>query len=427
MGPVTGPLSPWNGQRLERKVGMRASTGPWRLVSIVVAVVIFAGVFPLAGASREVIVESSGAIDTGIGAPVSWESPWGSGNSVPALEDPDVSVVRMRNDRQLVYVAQGDIPDFGALLASIQTHAGADPGSRVTVDSDGASYWLDLLRIEGDAFGSFAVGRDDAEVDVLTVYLGPVSEFADGFAEAQAAIAVGGEGIFDGVGGPGLQALLEANLPALGEASPASANDEPEAATPEATEVPAVDEDVPFAEAGMVGERSYLSPQFGVSIAWTSDWDLDYTFGDPVVSDRKQRFDYVNLLWNEDWSAWMAVTVSPMSWGSMEEFIGYAASDQATIDAYGDAATVAMSSASPALGGIVTLIDEGAADPTLVYEEYRFSADGGSLVQVLLVSLDPAVTQGAIEAAQEGITVDGEPVLVYYPPADVADVHGDVD
>lgn len=323
---------------------------------------------------------------------------------------------------------------------------GAAPDSVVTIDQGDTgtiAYWLDSLSVGGQPWGSFTLARTEGSSDaqVITMYLGPVAGFADGLASAQGAITVNDEPVLDGVGGEGLEELLVAAAPESdtgGDATPEADTDEPatDEPTDEPTEEPAdepsgddndkfgggdADEDVPYADVGMVGPRQYEGPQFGVEIEWTSDWDLDEDFGEAVTSDPKTGVDAVHLLWNEERAAWMMVIMFDRDGLTIPGIIDNI--DAIAEDNFGEDASVAMANGSSGLGAAVFLLDEGSRDPTLVYEEYRLSADGGALIVVRMISVDPDVTESAIEAASEGIQIDGEPILIYFPPADVADVH----
>ena len=364
---------------------------------VVVISVLLGSLTPAAVLGQDVTVERSGSIDTGIGDTIFWQSPWESGGEQPIANAPDVSVVMTRYDQHFAFVAQGTIADAAALREAMHERVRALQGAPgdaavddpVTVDSsvaDPVSYWLDLIAVEGAAYGSFALARTGAEVEVLTVFIGPVGEFADGFADAQAGLRIGDGAVFDGVDGDGLQALLEENLSMLPEASPVAPK--------------------PWRQHGRSGgrrhERGHRSggrrmrtfrspmsawsariPMSARSSGSPSNGRVTGTSTTPSVTrccpTGSTRQTSSSSSGTRNMTAWMIIFVWPNFEESMEEFVDYAASSQATLDTYGEGASVAMSGASPTLGAVVTLIDEGAADPALIYEEYHVSADGGGI------------------------------------------------
>jgi hypothetical protein len=407
---------------------------------------------------------------------VSWSEPW--------VLDPATSAnsLLFTHDDHRLHVARVVNADAGAAIDDSLSALGADIDTRSTVDSgesDDVSYALDLVVANGDVAGSFAIVRRGADVQVLTLFLAPVAEFAQGFALAQSTVTIDGAPVFDGVGGDGLQSALDSALPAFeapvaspaGQASPVADASEPtapvtsdpteepggeptSAVTPEptqqSTEEPVAeptteptetpdgpqieepsddarddmggnDNDVPYDDVGMVGTRAYESPQYGVAIEWTRDWELDEDFGPAVVSDPKLEQDTVHLLWTSEWSAWMTIYVIDSYSVAIPDFVDYY-SDNIP---YGDDAEVVLSDASSTMGGIVTLIDEGEAYPTLIYDEIRYGPERDSLVVIQLISLDPNVTDGIIRAARNDISIDGEPALSFFHPDDVGDIHED--
>lgn len=342
---------------------------------------------------------------------------------------------------RFVLVLAGEIDNGAQQRLDALAELGAADDSIESVDAgdtESLAYWLDVALVDGQPWGAFTVVRTEADsgTQVFTMYAAPVEGFADGLASAQESITVNGEPVFDGVGGEGLEELLVAAAPAAtddgegtDEATPAPSEDDEPAADP--TEEPGADdgdkfaprdnEDLPYADVGMVGPREYVSPQFGVEVEWTSDWALDEDFGDAVLSDPKIGVDLVSLLWNEERNAWLSIFM--VSRGDLTvDGIAANAAENARNN-FGEDASVVMANGSSGLGAAVILIDEGRGDPTLVYEEYRLSADGQALVVVSLFSIDADVTEAGIESATASITIDGEPVLIYYPAADVADVH----
>lgn len=68
-------------------------------------------------------------------------------------------------------------------------------------------------------------------------------------------------------------------------------------ATEEATDEPADPEDLEAA--GLVGSRSYESPQFGYTVDWSRDWDVDAYYEPPVISSEDDEQDLLYLVWTD--------------------------------------------------------------------------------------------------------------------------------
>jgi hypothetical protein len=53
-----------------------------------------------------------------------------------------------------------------------------------------------------------------------------------------------------------------------------------------------------FEDAGITGETSYESPQFGYTVEWDRDWEVDTSADEPVLTDESRGYDSLNLVWD---------------------------------------------------------------------------------------------------------------------------------
>jgi len=213
----------------------------------------------LVNASQATPAGSSGSFVTTAGREVTWSEPWVFNEERSHLGNENVQVLQFDNDDFLIRVEIGYIPDIEHSLDLHQQSVGGDTDQRVTLDGgvgDPVSYWLDQLPVNGVPYGSFAfaqVGGD--RTGTMTVFLAPVTSFADGFASAQAGIAIDGTAVFDGAEGDGLQDLLVAAAPAAGD-------NMVDGGSPKLGDF---DEDE---ETG-----SWTEPVYGFDVTWSGEWE----------------------------------------------------------------------------------------------------------------------------------------------------------
>jgi hypothetical protein len=72
--------------------------------------------------------------------------------------------------------------------------------------------------------------------------------------------------------------------------------DRPEEGEPGSEEPPSGNDE--FEDAGITGETSYESPQFGYTVEWDTDWEVDTGADEPVLTDESRRYDSLNLVWD---------------------------------------------------------------------------------------------------------------------------------
>ncbi|HYI24388.1 MAG TPA: hypothetical protein VD767_03175, partial [Thermomicrobiales bacterium] len=150
------------------------------------------------------------------GNTVSWSSPWAL---VPEYSGAEEGVETVFLSTQLGIVVVMTLPaEIDVELARDQFLEGffGEFEASTTIDRgayDGLSYSLDILLIEEFEYGAFSLFRagSGSTPTFVTFFIAPISAFASEFSSAQNSVQVDGTGIFPGVGGQGLQDLLEAN------------------------------------------------------------------------------------------------------------------------------------------------------------------------------------------------------------------------
>lgn len=195
---------------------------------------------------------------------------------------------------------------------------------------------------------------------------------------------------------------------------------------------PATTGNVRYADAGMVSDTSYVSPQFGTQVQWTDEWRLDPASAVPVMTDPANSTDFVTIAWfGNEWGR-LAVYSLP-AWGvpGIQQLIDAEISQGFIATQYGDDAVILMSDGTATHGAILIRVPGMAG--AYVYEEYRLSADGSSITVAQLIIMAGDGLLGFLDtdldrtlvAAQEGVTVNGEPVLTYYPVDTVLEAFGE--
>jgi hypothetical protein len=182
------------------------------------------------------------------------------------------------------------------------------------------------------------------------------------------------------------------------------------------------DENVPFADVGMVGAQQYQSPQYGIEIEWTSDWYLDEDYDEAVLSDPGAGEDAIHLAWDDDWTAWLGIYMMPADGLVISRLVDFV-STEGSEEVFGEGSQILLADATGSMGAVVALIDD--TSPVLVFTEFRYANGHDVVVYVEFMSLFPESTVAALESASASITVNGEPILIYFPPEDVGEAHED--
>jgi hypothetical protein len=173
-----------------------------------------------------------------------------------------------------------------------------------------------------------------------------------------------------------------------------------------------------YADAGLVEPGYYVSPHTSTEIRWdTVAWELDPWFDPPVVSSNAGDELYLAVTTQNGVS--MAVYIYPSYGDTMDEIMSFVSSSTNIADVFGPDAEVVLNTAAGPRGALVVRDASGGFDPWMIYSEFYLVNDGEVLVEVQLVAPASMATE-AITAAQAQITLDGQPVMTFYPTADVA-------
>jgi hypothetical protein len=166
---------------------------------------------------------------------------------------------------------------------------------------------------------------------------------------------------------------------------------------------------------GIVGDGQYVSPQYGVGIEWdTASWDI---YDEVATSDPTYGEDMLHLAWLSEEPAWIHVIIVPPNDATLAEFVAYNADPDVYQPIYGRDAELLATSVEGSRGANVfrAWADD---EPVLVLESYVFAKDGGSMVVTLYIAPASSVEE-SLPSAQQGIVIDGEPILPYQEVEDI--------
>jgi hypothetical protein len=435
--------------------------------ALVVLGVIFA---TLVGASGSSVVAAQGAglvddttyvLET-TGEEVTWDDPWAFDEDISEVGD-GYEIVALTGGVSSLLISvlpNGlDIEEARDLVLD-EFQAGTD--AFATIDRgayDDISYSLDLANIGGVDLGVFTLFRGGSG-DTPTfayIFIGAVQGFSDGFESSQEEIAIGGEPIFNGVDGEGLQRQLEQNVgdaprqsddsndadtPSSGEDVETPEAEDAETPEPGANkaifdteeETPELNEDAAqagadddrartderideeFIDLGVVSQGEYVSPQFGSELVWDETWLLYEDADEPVVSDEDEGTDSINLVWNDDGIALIRVELFDAQGATPGEVVEFWTSDEFL----GDASEVVLEDSDRDIGGVVILDATEDGSEIVVYREVYLLDDGETLALITYLS-EPATVEDSLLDARDGIELDGEPILGFFDAEEVID------
>lgn len=411
--------------------------------------------------AKAVFAQGSGLVDDTTyvlettGEEITWDDPWAFDDDISEVGDgyEIVALTGGLSNLLISVLPNGlDIEQARDLVLD-EFQAGTD--AFATIDRgayDNISYSLDLANIGGADLGVFTLFRGGSG-DVPTfayIFIGAVQAFSDGLGSAQEEIAVAGDPIFEGVDGGGLQAQLEQNAGDTPERTDDS-NDSNDSETPspdDGTKTPdAGDEETPerdtsnvifdskktpeldedssqsgadeeideeFIDLGVVSQGEYVSPQFGSELVWDETWLLYEDADEPVVSDEDEGTDSISLVWNDDGIALIRVELFDAQGATPAEVVEFWTSD----DFLGEASEVVLEDSDRNTGGVVTLDATEDGSEIVVYREVHLLNDGETLALITYLS-EPTTVEDSLLNAQDGIELDGEPILEFFDAEDV--------
>ena len=182
------------------------------------------------------------------------------------------------------------------------------------------------------------------------------------------------------------------------------ADDEP---APE--EAPSGDED--FADEGVTGATSYESPQFGYTLEWGTDWEIDTDVDEPVLSSARDGYDSINLIWEGPGRAQSFLTVNGAdgSGGNPRSEVTRWTSE-AYIDEVWDPddhrVDVVLDDSGRDVGTVVYLVENTTDNYT--YVAFNHVLTIGDTSVYVFYSLSDAFVDEAFTALVEDIELDGE-------------------
>lgn len=167
-----------------------------------------------------------------------------------------------------------------------------------------------------------------------------------------------------------------------------------------------------YADAGVVEPGHFVGPQTGVDVQWSDAWQLDPNVSPPVETDPEAGSDLVNIDCIDDESLWITVLAMPSGGGGIDPFVDIASSPD-WISQFGPDATVVHTEISGDRG-VVLVKDTSVVPARMIYTELTLVDNGQTL---LVVGAGGPLEQAGegIRFVQETVTVNGEPVLGWYP------------
>jgi len=164
---------------------------------------------------------------------------------------------------------------------------------------------------------------------------------------------------------------------------------------------------------GLVGRRSYESPQFGITAEWDRTWAVDEEAQYPIESNEDCQYDVIRLIW-EDGDLYGLLVLNfgmPEDVEAMDELVDGWSSKTFLRDNWADGFTgeVAVADADDTTAEAVFSVvrDEDDAQFFVTYRTVALSKDTWLYVTF---TTDEASFADAWAALDEGVQVDGEPV-----------------
>jgi hypothetical protein len=177
--------------------------------------------------------------------------------------------------------------------------------------------------------------------------------------------------------------------------------------------------------AGLVGTRSYESPQFGYTIDWSRDWDVDTYYDPAVISDEEIEQDMIYLIWSDGDGAEAYVVVSGQTAnrggaeGDVEEW-----TDPEFIEDQWDPAfdiEVLLDDSTSDAGAVLYSVSDSENDQ-LYYTIYQSLELEDGTTLYLTFSAHEDWVEDAYTSWSEDIEIDGAPIDVVFEWADIEEV-----
>lgn len=176
-------------------------------------------------------------------------------------------------------------------------------------------------------------------------------------------------------------------------------------------------------EAGLVGRRSYESPQFGYAVDWTRDWVLDSYFETPVISKTDSEQDMLCLYWSDDDSNYGYVYVIGQTAGrggpdaDVEQWLDEDYIDDLWPDLD---VTVLLDDTSRDQGAVVYLLEDPVEGYQYVHMFTAIELDDGNMIYVTFSTAAVSV-EVSYPALVDGLELDGKPMISLFDVEDILD------
>jgi hypothetical protein len=345
---------------------------------------------------------------TGNDQTITWSASWEIDRET-IFQSNDGDSISLTNGPWELTVTVGDrsVVDSSDMLIEYMFGAETMPIG-LEADTDGTYYWwLYAVSVDGVELGMYIRQWEIASSDLVavTAIVGPAADFAHGLAMAQTGVEMDGVPLFEGISGRDLRVHFEKGREAHAVSE----------ATAEASKTTLTPDGVPYADAGMVEEGHYISPQFGVEVRWGPAWGFD-PYQDPAVTSFPEMgSDRLDISWVEDDWVTIGVHIFSADGKSMEETIEYWSSEAALVLYYSPDVEVVLSKATLDRGAVVYRTTDPITWPaTVYYTEYRLVNDGTVYVGLEMMSNVASLEQG-LHSAQDHVTIDGEAAMTYFP------------
>ncbi len=454
----------------------QASIWPRVALMLVVVAMVMAGIVgALATTSAYAQDDTEEYTSPVSGAVIEATSPWELDPDASASGDGyDIIGLASASDSLLISFLPADvnIQDAQTMVledfaSSFDAYEQLDRGSY-----DDVSYSLDIANQDGVEFGVFSLflaGRASGFVEYY-MYMAPAASFADGLAVAQESVRIDGTSVFEGVEGDGLQQMLDDNAGITGGSSTPSTtgnadataepvDDEATAEAPEEAGEGSASDDVvasddrdsrrlptddntadadsgvenesetgrgntkavdlaDYEDLGLLDEGEYVSPQFDTEVLWEDAWSFYLDGDEPIISDTENATDSVTLVWNGEDFVLLYVDIYESDGFTPVDLEELWASDDYLAESADPDAEVLLQDSNRSTGSV--LIRDYLSDgEEILLLRQATSLDGGdTLAVVTLIGLPDSFTDAYADAG-DGLTVEGDPALNVFTPAEI--------
>jgi hypothetical protein len=410
-------------------------------------------------ASCSTMLTAQAAQDTGIvddttyvmeeGQTVTWSPPWafdedftikGDGTEILLFEDAAASLM-ISSLPNLVDIEEARDIVLDSLTESSDSQTTIDKGAYGAI-----SYSLDLVDLAGADYGAFTLFRagTGSSPTFAYIFLGSVNQFAEKFSSAQTSFALDGAGLFDGVDGQGLQDQLEANAGNANEGNDTT----PEAPEPDDDVTPEDDGETPEPDdgdklrngrdtpdpteeagdeintdapdgTGLIEDGLFVSPLFLAELTWDDTYTVDTELDVYVSSDGVNNVDFLALKSSGDGPALLSVQFVLADGATPAQLVEvWQSADFLGDTEFSQGSEVVLADSSSVVGGVVIrdALEDGTAIVT--YREVHLLEDLDALAVFTFTSV-PAYAETAISDSQNGVELNGEPVLDFFTVEDI--------